>query len=30
MLAFNTRSPAAQAVPLGFDDREKEKAERGE
>jgi hypothetical protein len=30
MLAFNTRAPAAQAVPLGFDDPQNERAKRGE
>jgi hypothetical protein len=30
MLAFNTREPAAQAVPLAFDDPQNEIATRGE
>jgi hypothetical protein len=30
MLTFNTRAPAAQAVPLGFDDPQNERAKRGE
>jgi len=30
MLAFNTREPAAQAMPLAFDDPQSESAKRGE